>query len=342
MKYGFVVISLGPEDIAKMAQDIEAAGYDSMVASETRHDPFISLTVASQRTSRLELESGVAIAFARNPMSTAILANDLQLASAGRFSLGLGTQLKAHVTRRFGMPWSEPVRRMRDYVMAIRAIWRSFETGERLRFHGEFYRHSLLPAFFNPGPNPYGNPPLLLGGVGELMTEMAGEMGDGFLVHNISSRRYLDEVTLPALRRGRKKAGKLMDGFELHVLPIVATGEDEAELDAAIKIARQQVAFYTATPTYARMLDLHGFQGVREELHRLAAMGRTEEMGSVIDDEVLNTFAIVGEPKAAAVKIQDRFGDLASSIACYEPGVTDPRHWIPVYDALRSLRADPE
>jgi probable F420-dependent oxidoreductase len=337
VKYFFIAISISPADIAEMAPGLEAAGYDGLISAETRHDPFVNLAVASQRASRLDLRTGVAIALARNPMSTAILANDLQLISGGKFALGLGSQLKAHITRRYAMPWSDPVRRMREYVLAIRAIFECFGTGERLRFRGEFYRHTLMDPFFNPGPNPYGNPPILLGGVGDLMTEMAGETADGFVVHNITTRKFLDEVTLPALRRGRKAAGKSMDGFELHFMPMVATGGTQEELDSAIRRARQQVAFYTATPTYARLLELHGYTGAREELHRLSAAGRADEMASVIDDEMLHTFAIVGEPAEVAARLADRFGDVAASIACYEPDVTDPQHWVPVFDELRKL-----
>jgi probable F420-dependent oxidoreductase len=336
MKYHFMALSIPPDDIAEMALELEAAGHDGLLLSETSHDPFVGLAAASQRTSGLELSTGVAIAFARNPMSTAIVANDLQLLAKGRFSLGMGSQLKMHITRRFGMPWSDPVERMREYVMAMRAIWRSFATGERLRFRGDFYRHTLIEPFYDPGPNPYGNPPVLLGGVGDKMTEMAGEIGDGFMAHSITTRRFLDEVTLPALRRGRKEAGKSMAGFGLHVMPMVATGGNEAELSAAIRTAREQIAFYTATPTYARLLKLHGYAEVWDELHRLATRGRTDEMPSVIDDSVLDTFAIVGEPRDVAAKIHDRFGDVASSIAFYQMGVTDPRHWVPVCEALRA------
>jgi len=338
VKYVFADISISPRDIAAMAPGLEAAGYDGLQSAETSHDPFVSLAAASQRTTRLELRTGVAIALARNPMSTAMTAYDLQLLSEGRFSLALGTQLKAHITRRFGMPWSDPVRRMREYVLAVRAIWRTFETGERLRFRGEFYRHTLMAPFFNPGPNPHGDPPVLLGGVGEQMTELAGEIGDGFIAHNITTRLFFDEVTLPALSRGRSKTNKSMAGFQLHFFPIVATGRNEAELNAAISKARQQVAFYTATPTYARLLELHGYAELRDELQRLSAQGRTDEMASAIDDKVLDTFAIVGEPREVAAKINDRFGDVASSTACYEPGVTDPGRWVAVFDALRDLR----
>jgi probable F420-dependent oxidoreductase len=339
VKTGFAAISVSPAELGPLAGRLEEAGYDELVVSETRHDPFLSLTVAAGTTTRIALRSGIAVAFARNPMSTAMLANDLQLLSGGRFTLGLGTQLKTHVTKRFSMPWSRPVAQMREYVMALRAIWRTFETGERLRFRGEFYRHTLMAPFFNPGPNPYGWPPVVLAGVGEAMTEMAGEVADGFVVHNISTRLFLEEVTLPALRRGRATAGKSMDGFELHLTPMIATGRTEEEFERSVASTRAQIAFYTAAPTYERILELHGLSEVRDELHRLAAEGRADEMPSVIDDKILHTFAFVGEPETVARALHEEYGGIATTMGFYEPNVTDPQRWLPLVRHLREAGA---
>jgi probable F420-dependent oxidoreductase len=341
VRVDFHGVTVGPDVLGGWAAGIEDEGYDAIWMSETRHDPFIGLTAAAQRTRRVAIRTGLAVVFARNPMSTAMLANDLQLVSRGRFALGVGTQLQTHITKRFGMPWSKPADRMREYVLAMRAIWDCFETGDRLRFRGEFYRHTLMSPFFNPGPNPYGRPPILVAGVGPRMTELAGELGDGFLAHIISTRRLLEEVTLPALRKAREGAGGTMEGFELHVTPIVATGLDEVELRAAIERSKQQIAFYASIPSYGPVLELHGLSDLREELLRLAATGRADQMGDAIDDEVVETFAIVGEPKVAARKIWERFGGLATSIAFFQQYEGTPDYWRPLYTELRDLLSTP-
>lgn len=335
MKVFFVAVHAHGSAVARIARQSEDLGYDGVWVSEIRHDPFVGLAMAAQVTSRIMLRTGLAVAFARNPMTMATLANDVQLAAAGRFCLGLGTQIKAHIMRRFSMPWGRPVAQMREYVAALRTIWDSYGGDKRLNFRGEFYRHTLKPAFFDPGPNPFGPPPVLLGGVGQVMTEMAGQVADGFLVHSMSSRRFFDEVTLPALRRGRQASGRSWDGFEVNAAPIVATGRTEEEFQAAIAMARRQIAFYTATPAYSSVLELHGLGDVRLELQRLAAQGRVEEMPDVIDDQVLDAFAIVGEPQDAAAKIMQRFGDSVSTVGFYNPDVTDPRYWMPVIAGLR-------
>jgi probable F420-dependent oxidoreductase len=339
MDFSFLAISLAPDRLAGMAGELEELGYDAVGVAETSHDPFIALAAAATGTRTLGLRTSIAVAFARNPMTTAMLANDLQLLSQGRFSLGLGSQLRSHITKRFGMPWSQPAARMREYVLALRAIWDCFEEGGPLRFRGQIYRHTLMVPFFNPGPNPYGRPPVLLGGVGELMTETAGEVADGFIAHNISSPLFLREVTLPALRRGRAVKGQTMDGFQLHVNPMVAIGTDQEQLHRSMDRIREQIAFYTATPTYARLLELHGLSQVRTELHRLAGQGRVAEMASVIDDGVLNTLAFVGEPKQVAARLHASYHGTASSMFFYEPAVTEPKHWLELITELRRLES---
>jgi probable F420-dependent oxidoreductase len=341
VKVDFHGVTTGPDVLAEWATGIEETGYDSIWMSETQHDPFIGLTAAALRTERVAIRTGLAVVFARNPMTTAMLANDLQLVSGGRFALGVGSQLQTHITKRFSMPWSKPAGRMREYIEALRAIWECFETGGRLRFRGEFYRHTLMSPFFNPGPNPYGNPPILVAGVGPMMTQLAGELADGFLAHIITTRKLLTEVTLPALRTARESVGKTMDGYELHVTPIVATGSNEVELHEAIQRSKQQIAYYASIPSYGPVLELHGLGDLRDELHRLAAAGRIAEMADAIDDSVVDTFAIVGEPKQAAVKIQERFGGLASSVAFFQQSGATPEHWQPMYEEFRRLQTGP-
>ena len=217
--------------IAEAARQAEADGYDGVWAAETAHDPFLPIAIGAAATETLEFGTGIAVAFARNPMNLAVLANDLQLLSKGRFILGLGSQIKPHITKRFSMPWSHPAPRMRELIAAMRAIWATWETGEKLEFRGEFYTHTLMTPFFDPGKNPYGNPKILLAAVGELMTEVAGEVGDGLLVHGFSTERYLREVTLPALERGAAKAGKTRADLTVSYPGFVVTGANEADVE---------------------------------------------------------------------------------------------------------------
>jgi probable F420-dependent oxidoreductase len=234
-------------DAASSAEDV---GYDGWWAAETQIDPFIGCAVAAERTDRVELGTGIAVAFARNPMTVAVQANDLQALSGGRFVLGLGSQIKPHITKRYSMEWSKPAARMREFVLAIRAIWDTWATGAALEFRGDFYTHTLMSPFFNPGPNPHGNPKIMIAGVGPLMTEAAGEVADGLLCHGFSTERYLREVTLPALGRGRAKAGKTMDGFEISGPAFIVARDSEEEIAAGAQFVKQQIAFYGSTPAY--------------------------------------------------------------------------------------------
>src|SRR5580692_2093551 len=287
-------IGFDPSGIAEAAKQAEANGYDGVWSAETGHDPFLPIAIGAAATQKLEFGTGIAVAFARNPMNLAVLANDLQLLTKGRFMLGMGSQIKPHITKRFSMPWSHPAPRMRELVLAIRAIWKTWETGEPLAFRGEFYTHTLMTPFFNPGPNPYGNSKILLAAVGELMTEVAGEVGDGFLVHGFSTERYLREVSLPALERGAAKAGKSRGDLTVSYPGFVVTGVDEAGRAAADKAVRQQIAFYGSTPAYRPVLELHGWGDLQTELNTLSKRGEWAEMGRRIDDEILDAFAVRG------------------------------------------------
>jgi len=300
-----------------MVSAAETAGYDAAWFGETAHDPMPSIALAAQRTSRIQLGTGVAIALARSPMTLAMTANDLQLATGGRLLLGLGSQVKAHVTRRFSMPWIAPVPQMREFVLALRAIWRSWHEREPLDFVGEHYAHTLMTPFFNPGPNPYGPPPVLLAGVGAQMSALAGEVADGFMCHGFATERYLREVVVPSLQRGRARAGKGLDGFEISGLPFVVTGRDEAELAASSAGVREQIAFYAATPAYRAVLELHGWGELQGELNAMTKAGRWKEMAELIDDDVLDAFAVVAEPDKGAGAILGRYGDLVTPLHLY-------------------------
>ncbi|MEO6087687.1 MAG: TIGR03617 family F420-dependent LLM class oxidoreductase, partial [Umezawaea sp.] len=242
MKVDSVEITFDPREIGGTARQAEAAGYDGFWVAEAQHDPFVALGVAAGTTSTIELGTSIAVAFARNPMTLANVGWDLQTYSKGRFIMGLGSQIKPHITKRFSMEWSHPAPRMREMVLAMRAIWDCWLNGTKLDFRGEFYKHTLMTPFFTPASTDlaeYGPPKVFLAGVGELMTEVAGEVCDGFICHGFTTEKYLREVTIPALQRGRAKAGKTMDGFEIIGPSFVVTGADEAEMDAAIAGTRQ-------------------------------------------------------------------------------------------------------
>jgi len=304
---------------AEAAREAEAAGYDGVWSAETSHDPFLPLLLAAQATERVELGTGITVAFARNPMTVATVANDLQLASAGRLLLGLGSQIKAHITKRFSMPWSHPAARMREFVLAMRAIWESWSTGDRLEFRGEFYTHTLMTPFFNPGRNPYGPPKVFLAAVGQRMTEVAGEVCDGLLAHGFTTERYLREVTIPALSRGMARSGRRREDFEISYPGFVVTGDTDEEMARASTGVRQQIAFYGSTPAYRPVLELHGWGDMQDELNRLSKQGEWGKMGEVVEDDVLETFAVVAPPEEVAPRMRSRVGDLVDRISFYAP-----------------------
>ncbi|MFI6101047.1 LLM class F420-dependent oxidoreductase [Lentzea sp. NPDC051213] len=309
MKLDRSAVDYTPTDVGAIAKRAEDRGYDGFWLAETKHDPFLALSGAAAATERIELGTAIAVAFARNPMTIATTANDLQLLSGGRFNLGLGSQIEAHITKRFSMEWSKPAARMREFVLAIQAIWHAWETGERLAFRGEFYKHTLMTPFFDPGPNPHGTPPIYLAGVGELMTEVAGEVADGFLCHNFTTERYLREVTLPALERGRAKSGKSLEGFEISGPVFTATDDEE------IADVKRQIAFYGSTPAYKPVLALHGWGELHEELHRMSRRQQWAEMSGLITDEVLAEFAVIGSPETVTAGLLDRYGDVVTRIS---------------------------
>ncbi len=320
-----------------VAVSAEKRGYDGAWLPEVQHDPFPLLAVAASRTEKLELGTAIAVTFARNPMSLAMVANDLQLYSRGRFLLGVGSQVKAHITKRFSMPWSAPAERMREYLLAMRAIWHSWATGEPLRFVGEFYTHTLMTPFFNPGPNPYGNPVIILAGVGPRMTEVAGEVADGFFVHGFTTERYLREVTLPALRKGRAAAGRDdLTGFEISGMPFIVTGSSDEEVQAADTAVRRQIAFYGSTPAYKPVLELHGWGDLNGELNAMSKRGEWEAMGRRITDEMLHEFAIIAPPEQVADRLLAQYGDVFTRTGFYAPYATSEGLWEPIIEKLKA------
>jgi probable F420-dependent oxidoreductase len=325
--------------VADQAKEAERAGYSGVWTAETSHDPFFPLLLAAEHTETLELGTSIAVAFARSPMTLANIGWDLQAFSKGRFVLGLGSQIKPHITKRFSMEWSHPAPRMREMIMAIRAIWDTWENGTPLAFRGDFYTHTLMTPFFAPDRSDlagFGVPKIFLAGVGEKMTEVAGEVCDGFICHGFTTEKYLREVTLPALQRGREKAGKTMEGFEIVGPSFVVTGSDESQLKAAADGTRQQIAFYGSTPAYRAVLDVHGWGGLQDELNTLSKQGKWVEMGGLIDDEILNTFAVVGGPESIAPELHRRYGDVIQRISFYAPYASDPARWSKVLEDLKA------
>ncbi len=309
-----------PSDLAKAAtaaQRLEEAGYDGGWSAETNHDPFLPLALAAEHTTRLALGTGIAVAFARNPMTVANVGWDLQAYSQGRFTLGLGSQIRPHIEKRFSMPWSHPAARMREFVLALRAIWTAWQDGAPLRFEGSFYTHKLMTPFFVPEPQPYGPPRVFLAAVGDLMTEVCGEVADGMLVHAFTTERYLREVTLPALERGMARSGRAREDFQLSCPVFVVTGATDAERAEADKRTREQIAFYASTPAYRGVLDLHGWGDLHPDLNALSKRGEWVEMGRRISDEVLETFAVVDEPSKVGQRIVERYGDVLDRVSFY-------------------------
>jgi probable F420-dependent oxidoreductase len=293
-------------DIAKAASTLERRGYDCCWTAEINHDPFLPLVLAAEHTTNIELGTSIAVAFARNPMTVANVGWDLQEYSQGRFLLGLGSQVQAHIEKRFSMPWSQPVRRMREFVVALHEIWSCWRDGTKLGFEGDFYTHKLMTPMFTPEPQPYAFPKIFVAAVGEAMTEMCGEVADGMLAHAFTTKRYFQEVTTPALLRGMERSGRHRSEFQLSAPIFVVTGNDDSDLAAGAVSTRKQIAFYGSTPAYGKVLELHGWGDLHTELHRLSRAGEWDAMGSLIDDEVLEAFAVVAPLDEVADKIRDR------------------------------------
>jgi probable F420-dependent oxidoreductase len=327
-------VGYDPDSINQHAKDLEADGYHGAWTPETGHDPFFPLLLAARATERLEVGTAIAVAFARNPMTMAMLANDMQLYSKGRFLLGLGSQIKPHIERRFSMPWSHPAPRMREFILAMRAIWTSWNDGTKLDFQGEFYTHTLMNPFFNPGPNPYGTPKVFLAAVGLQMTETAGEVADGLLVHGFTTERYLREVSLPALDRGLAKAGRSRDQVQVAYPGFVVTGVDEPSTEAARQAVKAQIAFYGSTPAYKPVLELHGWGDLQPELNALSKKGEWGTMAGLIDDEVLDAFAVVAPVEEVAAGVLARFGDIVDRFSFYAPFPMEPERWRSVLAGL--------
>ena len=327
-----------PRDARTLYSALEEIGYDGAFSFEAKHDPFLPLVLASETTTDLRLGTAIAIAFARTPMTLANAAYGLQSISGGRFILGLGSQVRPHIQNRFSMPWSKPAKRMREIVLATKAIFARWEGQAELDFRGEFYRHTLMIPAFDPGPNPFGPPPIYTAGVGPLMTEVAGEVSDGFFGHPFNTRKSLQEGVIPALERGLAKSGRRREDLDVICATMVVTADDEETMQRSVAAARKQLAFYGSTPAYRPTLDAHGWGDLHLELNRMSKQNRWDEMGELIDDEVLHAICVVGERHEIADKLEARLEGIADGASLTHNRFPDPSHWADVIADLRARR----
>lgn len=315
MKIDASMLVANPMDARELGQELESSGFDGLYTFEGPHDPFLPLAMAASHTERVELITAIAVAFSRNPMTLANLGYDMQLLSGGRFILGLGTQIRPHIEKRFSMTWSKPASRMREMVQAIRAIWDAWEGNSKLDFRGEFYTHTLMNPNFNPGPHPCGLPKIYVAGFGEKMVQVCGEVGDGFLVHPLNTRKFLLDYSLPALQRGLDLAGRSRDDYDVSVQCLTAIGETEEQLEQAKTMVRHMIGFYGSTPAYRPALDAEGLGELQPRLNTLSKEGDWVGMAELVTDEVLETIAITGTPDDVARKLVERYGDIAQRIS---------------------------
>jgi probable F420-dependent oxidoreductase len=319
--------------VPEYARAAEALGFDALWTTETQHDPFLPGPLIAEHTQRLHFGTAVAIGFARSPATLAYTAWDLAQASGGRFILGLGTQVKGHIERRFGMPWPDSVvGKLREQIAAMRAFWQTWQTGERLNFRGEYYKLSLMSPFFNPGPIDHPEIPIYIAGVNTGLARLAGEAADGFHVHPLHSPRYLQEVLIPAINEGSQKSGRSIADVSISVTAMVATNPEEENF------TRMQIAFYASTPSYRRVFALHGWEEIAEKLSGYAAKQQWGEMADLIDSEILNTFAVVAEPDELPAALKERYTGIADRLTLYIPFVPGVRDdfWRTLLSKMRS------
>ena len=321
--------------IGEQARRLEEQGYDGLRLAELNHDPFMPLALAAANTRSIELVTSVAVAFARNPMSMAIQAHDLNAFSNGRFVLGLGSQVKPHIERRFSMPWHKAARQMREYINAMKAIFSCWYTGERLDFVGEYYQHTLMPATFTPDNIDGTRPRISLSATGPLMTKVAAEVADGMIMHPFSSAQYIREVTLPAVEAGLAVSGRTLDDFELDYAPMIATGTTEAAIARGIDRLRDRIAFYGCTVAYRPVLEIHGWGDLQDELIPLNRAHRTAETAALITDEMVNTIGIVGAPEEVVDTMKERFSGVISRTGFSVPDLA-PEELAPLLVRLRA------
>lgn len=325
----------GLDDVVARAREVEAMGLDGVFTFEGPHDVFLPLALAAE-TTELDLFTNVAIAFPRSPVHLAHQAYDLHALSAGRFMLGLGSQVRPHIEKRYSSEWARPVARMRELVLAVKSVLGCWQEATKLDFRGEFFRHTLMTPAFDPGPNPYGIPPVLLGALGPRMTAVAAEVADGLLVHPFTSERFVRERTMPVITDALHRAERAPDDFRIVVNVIVCTGRDEREMEVAEAGVRRLLAFYGSTPSYKPTLDVEGYGDLQPALNALSKQGRWEEMAGLVDDDLLERIAVWGEPKVVAHRIVDRYAGIADRIGFALPYSVGPDLLGEVADGFRA------
>ena len=312
------VFTTVPQDdlnrVADAARATEAAGYDGLVSMENQHDPFLPLAVAATATERIELLTGIAIAFARSPMSAANMGWDLQVASRGRFVMGIGSQVKGHNQRRFSVPWSPPAPRMREYVQALRAIWRCWKFGEKLDYQGEHYTFTLMTPNFVPEHADYALPAITMAGVGPAMLRVAGEVCDGVRLHPFCTRKYMENVVVERLGEGWAKGKCERERFEITGGGFIATGADDSEVADMVEWVRKRVGFYGSTRAYWPVWEQHGLEDLGQELFQMSIKGEWDKMPKAISDDVVQLFAAIGRHDEIAARIEERFGGISDAI----------------------------
>jgi probable F420-dependent oxidoreductase len=332
MKIDVGILAPSLKEIHQLAQTAEEIGFDCLWTSETQHDPFLPLAIAAVGTQRIKLGTAIAVAFPRSPTVLAQVAWDLARASDGRFILGLGTQVKAHVERRFGAVWEAPAPKLREMVLAMRALWSAWQSDGKINFRGEFFKITLMTPFFNPGPIDHPEIPVYIAGVNEQLCRVAGELCQGFHVHPFHTAKYLREVVLPNVEQGAARAHRTRQDLELSSAVFVASGEAEREA------VRRQISFYASTPTYQTVLDVHGWGDLTPKLGALAVRGRWDEMPALVTDEILDQVAIVAPADQVPARIAERYAGLLDRITFYSPFTVDqaPR-WRAMIQAFRAL-----
>jgi probable F420-dependent oxidoreductase len=329
MKLDTTIPPVALSAVAPLARAAEGIGFDAIWTAETSHDPYLPLALVAEHTSRIKFGTSIAVAFPRSPLVHAQIAWDLQAQSNGRFLLGLGTQVKGHNERRFGIPWEAPGPRLREMILAIRAIWDCWQNGSRPNFQGEYYKFTLMTPFFNPGPIAHPNIPIYIAGVNPYMLRLAGELCDGLHVHPLHSLQYLKESLLPEVGEGLAKSSRSRADITLSTSAFVITGANAAEIERAKDPVRMQLAFYASTRTYIRMLETHGWGDVCTRLNEKVAKGDWSGMASEITDEMLDVFAVTAPYDEVAAKVQAKYAGIIDRVALYLPyrGTADDKQW---------------
>ena len=318
MKFDVTVFADDLNAASSLAQAVEDYGFDGLWVAEAAHNPFLPLAHAALATERIALGTAIAVAFPRSPLLTAQAAWDLAAQSGGRFILGLGTQIKPHITKRFSATWGKPVQQLREYILALRAIWEHFQSGEALSCRGDYYNFALPTFAARPAPMPYRDIPIYIAGVNTGLARLAGERCDGFHVHSFHTPQYLREVLMPAFAKGRERS-PMSQPLSLSCAVFVVTGEDAATIDESKMLTKSQIAFYASTPSYQPVLALHGWQDLVPRLNTLLRRNRWKEMHQLISEDMLEQFAVIAPPDELPYKLRERYQGLLDRAGFYFP-----------------------